>query len=84
MASVSISSKSRAAIIDFAPRNDLQTLRLRDRILAAVRLEITDHDVDALALELLRLFQHLIGFADAGGVAQEDFQFSARRPVGHG
>ena len=69
--------KESPAIVDLAPRNNLQTLRLCDGVLAAVRLEIADHHVVPLALQLLRFFQHLIGLADAGGIAQKDLEFSA-------
>jgi hypothetical protein len=37
-----------------------------------VGLEIADGDVATLPPELLRLLEHLVGLADAGGVAQED------------
>ena len=69
--------KERAAILDLLPGNDLQAFGFRDRLLAAVRLEIADHDVDAGSLQLLSLFQHLVGLADAGGIAHEDLQFPA-------
>lgn len=42
-----------------------------------MRLKITDYDVAALPLEFLGLAQHLVGLADARGIAQEDFEFSA-------
>ena len=60
-----------------------QTLSLGDGIPAAVRLEISDHHVDALALRGLRLLQHLVGLAHAGCISQKDFEFAARL-VRHG
>ena len=62
---------------------ELQALGLRDRILAAVRLEVADHDVDALRPQLLRLGQHLVSLADAGRVAQKYFEFAARAHQSH-
>ena len=70
----------RAAVLDDLARDGLQPLGQRDGVLAPVRLEVADHDVDALrACSSLRLGQHLIGLADAGGVAQEDLEPTARR-----
>src|SRR5262249_44152082 len=49
----------------------------------AVRLEIRDHDVDAALLQLVRLRQHLVRLADAGGVAEKDLQAAARGSIRH-
>ena len=71
---MSISSKLRAAILDDLAGNGLQTLAERDRLLAPVRLEVADHDVDAAPLQLVGFGQHLVGLADASGVAQEHLE----------
>ena len=78
MASVSISSKAVLLYGNCAARDELQALGHGDGLLAAVRLEVADDDVDALPLQFLRLVQHAVGLADAGGVAQVDLEFAAR------
>ena len=75
---MSISSNREPRYSIFLPRYGLQPLGFRDRFLAAVRLEIADDHVDAGRFQLLRLFQHLVGLADARGIAHVDLQFSAR------
>ena len=50
-----------------------------------MRLEIADDDVDALTLQLVRFGQHLVGLADAGGIAEEHLETTpARCGIGHG
>ena len=58
-----------SAVFDHLSRDGLQSLAQRDRLFAAVRLEIPDHDVDALVFQRVRLREHLIRFADTCGVA---------------
>ena len=80
MASVSISSNARAGVGQRSRRGiDLQTLGLGDGLLAAVRLEVADDDVDALLPQLLRLVEHPVGLAHAGGIAQVDFELASAR-----
>ena len=50
----------------------LEPLGQRNRLLPSVRLEIADHDVDAGAVQIMRLAQHLVGLSYSGGVAQKD------------
>ena len=56
---------------------DLQPLDQRRRLLAAVRLDEPDHDVDAALLERVRLFQHAVGLADARREADVQLQPAA-------
>ena len=70
--------EARAAVLDDLSRNGLQSFAQRDRFLPAVRLEVADDDVDATALQLVGLRQHLVGLADTRGVAEEDLQPAAR------
>src|SRR5262249_4530231 len=67
----------RAAILDDTARHHLEAVDERDRLLAAVRLEVADDDIDAAALELARLHEHLIGLADARRVAEEHLEVTA-------
>ena len=48
-------------------------------LLAPVRLDETDHDVDAACLERVRLLQHAVGLADAGGEPDVELQPPALR-----
>ena len=64
----------RAGVGDDAARNDFEAFGLGDGVLAAVRLEVADDDVHALAAQLLGLLQHAVGLADPGGVAQVDLE----------
>src|SRR5262249_1264182 len=49
----------------------------RNRVLAGMRLEIADHHVEALLLQVLRFFERLVRLADAGRVPHEDLQLAA-------
>ena len=69
-----------AAVLDEPTWNRLQPFDQRDRFLAPVRLEVADDDVDAAPLQLAGFGQHLVGLADAGGVAEEHLQASACAP----
>ena len=60
-----------AAIFDPAPRDDLQSLQQRQRLLAAMRLGDADHHVHPVALASGGGEQHLVRLADARGGAQE-------------
>jgi hypothetical protein len=64
------------AVIDASARNDLQTLEQRFGLLAAVGLDNPDDHVVAVFPPRPRGFQHCIGFADAGGGADENAQLA--------
>ena len=57
-----------------AAGDELESFGLRDGLGAAMRLEVADDDVAALALHFLGFAHHLIGFADAGRVAEKDLR----------
>ncbi len=65
-----------AAMLEDSARNEFEAGGLRDGFGAPVRLEVADDDVDAFELKFLRLGQHLVGLADAGGVAEENLEFA--------
>src|SRR5581483_11378495 len=69
--------ENRSAIVDPLPGYDLKSFGFSDGFLPAMRLEITDHNIDAGPLQFVGLFQHLIGLAHSRGVAHEDLQLSA-------
>ena len=69
--------EARAAVLDDLAGNGFQILAERDRFLAAVRLEVADDDVDAAPFQLVGFRQHLVGLADARGVAQEHLEPAA-------
>ena len=71
-------AQQRAAVLDLARRQALQAVEQRLGLGAAVRLNPADHHVDALGAALLRLLQHRIRLADAGGHAEEHLQHAAR------
>ena len=64
--------KLAASIFDLAPGNDFQPFDLGDGVLAPVRLEVSDRHIVPVALQLLRLFEHLVGLADAGRVSRAE------------
>ena len=70
-----------AAIGHGASRDHLEALCLRDRLRAAVRLEVADHDVAAVVGLGGALLEHAVGLAHARGHADEDLQASSL--VGH-
>ena len=55
------SPRKPSAVFHFAARDQLQALRLRDRILAPVGFEESNHDVDAALNQLVGIRQHLVG-----------------------
>ena len=61
-----------AAIGDLPARDHLELGQQRLGLRPAVGLDVADHHVHALRLALVRGFQHGVGLAHAGGVAQED------------
>src|SRR5215469_6144040 len=73
-----------AATMNAQQREGLKFLGSLEQIAAALRLKKTKHDVFATGPELVRVFQHSIGFTDAGGVAEIDFQTSLRFLMAHG
>ena len=75
--------EQRPLVLHRPPRHHFEALDQRHRVLPAMRLEIADHDVDALVLQLARLGEHLVGLAHARGVAEEDLQTTALRRLRH-
>src|ERR1039457_6636486 len=73
-----------AAIIESPARDVLQAVGSRDGVLSPMRLKVTDDNIAPLPLHLLSLFQHLVGLADAGGVAEVDLESSGRLALCHG
>src|SRR5690348_4809755 len=72
--------EARTPVRNLFSRHDFQAVRQRHGVLPAVRLEVTDDDIDPAALELLRFDEHLIGLAHARGIAQKHLQASTRGP----
>jgi len=72
-----------AAVVELAARYDLQALSFGDGILPAVRFKVADDHIPAAALQLLGLFQHLVGLADTGGITQIDFKLPGWLAIGH-
>ncbi len=70
-------AQRRAAVAHFEVGQPLQPLQQRLGVGAPVRLDVADHHVDALRLQRVRLLQHRVGLADAGGGAEEDLQPAA-------
>src|SRR5262249_27075955 len=65
-----------AAVLGYAARDQLQPLSLCNGFETGMGLKIADHDIPALLFQILRLAEHLIGLANAGSVAEEDFQLA--------
>src|ERR1035438_2299404 len=65
-----------AGVGDDAARHDFEAIDFGDGLLAPVRFEVADGDVDARGAERLRLVEHAVGFADAGGISQVDFELA--------
>ena len=76
MASVSISSNRDAGVVNGAARYEFQALGLGDGFGAAVGFEVADDDVHSLGAEGLGFFQHAVGLADSGGIAQVDLEMA--------
>ena len=53
-----------AAVLDLPQRHLLEVADLRERVGAAVRLDEADDHVEALALQLVGVLEHLVGLAD--------------------
>ena len=66
--------ENRSPVFHVAARNQNQPLRLRNRILASMGFEITNHHVDATFEKLVGVRQHLVGFPHPGGKSQIDFK----------
>ena len=45
-------------------------------VFPSLRLNISDNNLDTAVSQLAGVFQHLIGFPDAGGIAKIDFEMS--------
>ena len=54
--------------------NDLEPLEQSLRLLSPMRFDDADHDIVAILLPGAGLLQHLVGLADAGRGADEDFE----------
>src|SRR5262245_13267220 len=67
-----------AAIVDLAPRDDLQSFGFRDRVFTTVRLEIADDDIHAGIVQVLSFLQHLVGLPNSGGITHEDLELASR------
>jgi hypothetical protein len=72
-----------AAIFDQPPWNDLQPVDERHRFFAPVWLEVADDHVKPAALQIMGLREHLKCLAHSRGVAEEDFQSTARGGIDH-
>src|SRR5215471_7965570 len=66
-----------AASGELFSRDHFQFLSLGHCVGTMMGLEIADDNVLTLTLQRLRLFQHLVGFADTGSVAHKNFKSSA-------
>ena len=55
---------------------EFQAFGTGDGFGAAVRFEVSDDDVDSLGVERLGFFEHAVGLADSGGVAQVDLEMA--------
>ena len=68
-----------ALVRDDPARDDFEPLKKRLGLLAAMRLDDTDDDIDAFGLFCLRRGQHFIGLADARRGAEKDPQAAPLR-----
>ena len=68
-----------AAIADRQRRQAFERLEQALGLVAAVRLDVADHDVGARRLRGERGLEHRVGLADARGGAEEDAQAAAAR-----
>ena len=66
-------------VFDARARDSLQPVDQHRGLGAAVRLDEAERDFDAAPLERLRLLQHAIGLADAGGEPDVQLQAPALR-----
>ena len=65
----------------YSMRGAISIPRARSSVrVAAVRLEVADHEVDALLDCETRVAEHLVGLADARGGSEVDAQLPAREP----
>ena len=67
------------AILDRKRRDRLQTFHQLLGLDAAVRLDVTDHDLDTGGLHRARSREHRVGLADSRGRAEEDSKLAAPR-----
>ena len=68
-----------ALVLDPPPRDDFEPFEQRLGLLAAMRLDDADDDIDAFAPLRLRGLQHFIGLADARRGAEKNLQPAAAR-----
>src|SRR5450759_3504443 len=64
----------RAAILDDPWRQNFEAFQQRDRFCAAVSFRQADHHIAPLGALFARFREHGVGFANAGGSAEEDFE----------
>lgn len=69
-------------VVDGLARQDIEPVNQRLGFAAAMGLHDTDHDIDTIRLSGACRHQHLIGLANAGGRAEEDFQLAAVLAIG--
>ena len=67
-----------AAMAHFERRNLLEPVHQRHGVGTRMGLHVTHHDVETLCQHLVGLFQHGVRLAHAGGIAEEDLEFSSR------
>ena len=63
-----------ALVLDAPCRQHLKVRKQLHCFGARVRLHVADYHVHALFFRAVRRLEHRVGFADAGGVAEEYFQ----------
>src|SRR5215831_12644714 len=63
-----------AAVVERAPRHQLEPFEKSLGLAATVSLDEPDHDVGAGAAALVRFDQHREGLADAGRSSEEDLE----------
>ena len=67
-----------ALVADLTPRDNFEAGDQRFRLGPAMCFDIADDHIHALIPALVRSFEHGVGLADTGRVAQEDLQRAAR------
>ena len=69
------------AVLDFLERDGVKALDERGSVGAAVGFDEADDDVHALTAHEVGVFEHAVGFADAGGGAEIDAETAWLRSV---
>ena len=60
-------------VFQFQRRQQFQTGKQIHRLRAGMRFDISSNHICPLLQDGMRRFQHRIGFADTGGIAEKDF-----------